>query len=408
MANNQNGMILGSSSNNILRGNSITANRNYGIWLFSSSNNTLAGNMMAGNTYNLGIEGSFMNYVDSSNTVNDKPVYYWINKQDMTVPSDAGFVALINCTHITVQNLELTGNEEGVLLVSTTNSTITENHISNNDQWGVKLGSSSNYNIVSGNNITSNSYIGVEVDSSSHDSFTGNSITANGQYGIFLDSSSYNTVSGNNVMSNGLILNEADGIALAVSSNNTVSDNNVTSNGGGISVTGGSSGNTVSGNNITGNNGYYNGLYGLLTYSSSGNKFYHNSIVHNMGQFLSHESVNVWDDGYPSGGNYWSDYNGTDFYSGPYQNITGSDGIGDSPYNNLDRYPLLTPFTTSNPDPQNGMEHSADVFSNSLLAYPASNAPVNERPESPCAEMRMCCVHADQERANKKTHAGVR
>jgi parallel beta-helix repeat protein len=269
--------------------------------------------------------------------------------------------------------------------------------------------SSSYGNIVSGNNITSNSYIGIEVDSSTHDNFTGNSITANDQYGIFLDSSSHNTVSGNNVTSNGLILNEAEGIALAVSSNNnTVSDNNVTSNGGGISVTGGSSGNTVSGNNITGNNGYYNGLYGLCTYSSSGNKFYHNNIVHNMGQFLSYESVNVWDNGYPSGGNYWSDYNGTDLYSGPYQNITGSDGIGDTPYNNMDRYPLLTPFTTSNPDPRNGMKHSADVFSNSLLTDPASNAAVNERPESPCAEMRMCRVYADQERANKKTHARVR
>jgi nitrous oxidase accessory protein NosD len=53
--------------------------------------------------------------------------------------------------------------------------------------------------------------------------------------------------------------------------------------------------------------------------------------------------VNTWDNGYPSGGNYWSDYNGTDFYSGIYQNATGSDGIGDTPYtmnaNNQDRFP---------------------------------------------------------------------
>jgi hypothetical protein len=58
--------------------------------------------------------------------------------------------------------------------------------------------------------------------------------------------------------------------------------------------------------------------------------------------------VNVWDDGYPSGGNYWSDYNGVDLYRGPFQNETGSDGIGDFPYtigaNNQDNYPIMKPY----------------------------------------------------------------
>jgi len=58
--------------------------------------------------------------------------------------------------------------------------------------------------------------------------------------------------------------------------------------------------------------------------------------------------VNVWDNGYPSGGNYWSDYNGTDMYGGSYQNETGSDGIGDTPYvineKNRDNYPLMNPW----------------------------------------------------------------
>jgi len=66
---------------------------------------------------------------------------------------------------------------------------------------------------------------------------------------------------------------------------------------------------------------------------------------------MSSDSVNVWDNGYSSGGNYWSDYNGTDLYSGPYQNVTGSDGIGDTPYvmnaNNLDNYPLISTYTNT-------------------------------------------------------------
>lgn len=68
------------------------------------------------------------------------------------------------------------------------------------------------------------------------------------------------------------------------------------------------------------------------------------TTFNNAQQVYSHNVVNVWDDDYPSGGNYWSDYTGVNNFSGPYQNETGSDGIGDAPYiidvNNRDQYPL--------------------------------------------------------------------
>jgi len=59
-------------------------------------------------------------------------------------------------------------------------------------------------------------------------------------------------------------------------------------------------------------------------------------------------AVNTWDDGYPSGGNWWSDYGGVDQCSGPLQNICPNpDSIGDTPYvidpDSRDRYPLWTP-----------------------------------------------------------------
>jgi hypothetical protein len=60
-------------------------------------------------------------------------------------------------------------------------------------------------------------------------------------------------------------------------------------------------------------------------------------------------SVIAWDDGYPSGGNYWSDYTGLDLYKGANQTVAGSDEIGDTPYtvdaNNIDHYPLMNPWT---------------------------------------------------------------
>lgn len=75
-------------------------------------------------------------------------------------------------------------------------------------------------------------------------------------------------------------------------------------------------------------------------------KIYHNNFVN--ATLPSPSTTIFFDDGYPSGGNYWSDYAAQDMYNGPYQNITGGDGIldvgypsGDYPW---DRYPLANPF----------------------------------------------------------------
>jgi len=106
-------------------------------------------------------------------------------------------------------------------------------------------------------------------------------------------------------------------------------------------------------NNIISRNNIANNVDGIWLYDfSNNNNIYHNNFVNNAHQAWSYKSTNVWDDGYPSGGNYWSDYDGADSFSGPYQNVTGSDGIGDTPYTPYiftviirDCYPLMTPWT---------------------------------------------------------------
>jgi parallel beta-helix repeat protein len=111
----------------------------------------------------------------------------------------------------------------------------------------------------------------------------------------------------------------------------------------GVYLSGSANDNNIVGNQIT-NNDY--GVY--IGSSACDNVFYHNNFVNNTQQVVCGPLTNTWDDGYPSGGNYWSDYAGADSLSGPYQNRTGSDGIGDTPYyigsNNTDNYPLMGPF----------------------------------------------------------------
>jgi len=110
----------------------------------------------------------------------------------------------------------------------------------------------------------------------------------------------------------------------------------------------------------------------IYLWDSSNNVFCHNNFINNTYQVYTSNSVNVWDDGYPSGGNYWSDYTGVDLFSGPYQNKTKSDGIGDAPYiidvNNTDRYPLMAPFTAFDACTWNGTAYSVDVVSNSTVS----------------------------------------
>jgi parallel beta-helix repeat protein len=83
---------------------------------------------------------------------------------------------------------------------------------------------------------------------------------------------SHDSIFGNNITAN-----SRDGIYLYESSNNTISKNSITANNWGIY--------------------FYTSCYN--------NTIYHNNLINNTNQVdISYDSVNVWDDGYPSGGNY--------------------------------------------------------------------------------------------------------
>jgi len=157
------------------------------------------------------------------------------------------------------------------------------------------------------------------------------------------------------------------GIWLAQSSNCKVIENKISNNTFGVWVFG--SNNTLHGNTIGNNsdssvvvdfgssnntvyeNSIMNSSRGVWLIMASDNKFFHNNFVDNTQHVYVAFSgyANHWDDGYPSGGNYWSGYLGMDLNSGSYQNETGRDGIGETMYtidaDNTDHYPLMTSYS---------------------------------------------------------------
>ena len=333
----------GSNSNNVT-GNNLTNNYIYGISLSSSSGNRLRYNILNDNLYGIGVGG--VQDIDTSNTVNGKPIYYWINHHNEQVPLDAGYVALINCTNITVKNLNLKNNVEGIALVYTNNSLI-QNLKTTNNEYGVFLYRSYD-NVIYGSNI-SNNHVGINLEYSFGNNVVYNNVTK-AKEGILLLYSSNNNITNNNIANN-----KYRGVFVSLSSENNIAYNNIMDNKmAGIGIS--SDGTGTIENNLIRRNKIINNTCGVRLRDTSGNKIYQNNFVNNTKQAAVSVSVgsishgNVWDNGYPSGGNYWSDYTGVDLYRGPNQSQPGSDGIGDIPYvideNNQDNYPLMKPWSS--------------------------------------------------------------
>ncbi|RZB28947.1 MAG: hypothetical protein AEth_01551 [Candidatus Argoarchaeum ethanivorans] len=196
----------------------------------------------------------------------------------------------MNSTNITVKDLTLTNNLQGVLLAYTKNSRIERINASNNGN-GIRLYSSSD-------NALTNNNDGIYLHSSSNNTLTNNT-ASNNHYGIWLYSSSNNTAPNNHY-----------GIWLYSSSNNTLTENTANSN----------------------------NHYGIWLYSSSNNNLlYHNNLINNTKNAYD-TSPNQWNTS--TVGNYYSDYTGSD---------NDSDGIGDTSHqipggSSIDYFPLMHPW----------------------------------------------------------------
>lgn len=237
----------------------------------------------------------------------------------------------VKISEFTIQN-----GYEGINIQLSDGNTISHNNITLSEFEGLVLEDSKG-NIVNDNIVSFNGWDGVYMYNTSAVALFNNVITFNNSSGVFMEASYNNTMEysllGNNTFF-GIRLDDSNEISIV--------------------------GNIVS----------WNELAGISFFNLTGSNFCSNNFLNNTEQVRSDDSPNAWDNGVE--GNYWGNYNGTDFYSGLSKNETGSDGIGDSPYfidvNNQDNYPLIGPVRSFDAGTWNGAHESVKVASNSTVS----------------------------------------
>lgn len=377
--NNSNGVKIQSSASNAIRDNYIL--NSWGGISFSSTSskdNILRTNSLVNNSASLYfssifIYNSFDNDVDESNTINGKPIIFWIDRHNSIVPSNAGDVILVNCSAITVNysdpnhklriiffntnSSSISNTNSNINLLNSYDNTIADNTFSLSMQASSRNTIQRNIGSINLQDAHNNSIIGnkgwIELLACSFNTIEGNNCSGQGGNGIYISG----TCIGNSVIRNEVSNNEQSGIRLRSGSgeyypNNTIIiGNNITGNGfvgiehlgtGFYGIELDYSVNTlIEGNNIANNNiGIYSSSTSLVT-------VYNNNFINNTQDIIRAIASSLkLHNGYPCGGNYWSNYHGNDNFSGVQQEEYGADGIGDSDFAAsdliIDYYPLTT------------------------------------------------------------------
>lgn len=342
------GIYVRSDSNAIV--NNIVKTGSYaGIYLFGGSYCLVSGNTVLGPAGGVGIKERY----GSNNTVVENFVdtyYYGISSELEASNSLISGNTVVNClgpginlygalNHTIIDNNFMSGGitVEGDQLSYWNTHTIENNYANGkpiyyfkNDSSAVAVPSDAGQVILANcSNFTIQNLTLSDVDNaiqlgfSSYNNITENTLENNSIGGLFLSQSTNNNVIGNTITNNyewGIRL-EGDSCIL-----NTISDNTITDN----------------------------GFFGIYTISSSNNIIYHNNLIDNSLYNALAPGTNVWDDGYPSGGNYWSDFDEPG--EGAYDN--NGDGIVDSAYilsgTSQDRFPLMNPWDGTPPTPPCG------------------------------------------------------
>jgi parallel beta-helix repeat protein len=359
--------------NNQIFKNIILSNNGEGIYFQISNYNDIIGNTILYHNIGIFLRGECDYNAIINNTVcynDEEGIFLWIDSDNNEIRLNnasynrKGIFIWSECDdNKIIENIASYNEYEGIDVWSKSNRTqIIRNYLSNND-WGLFLGYTSNDNNIIENQFINNQmamYIRTDVNNStfsrnialynegdmflwdiSYNSFFDNQFLYSNTTSIYLWGTSRGAIY-NDFTNNEIFMNKGDGITLRGACNNNFTNNVITNlNGTGFRIWFESDNNTIRNNTINSDKDHT-----IYVSSSINNSIYHNNFMGNGTlAFDDTNNGNYWDNGYPSGGNYWSDYSGIDLYNGPLQDIPGSDGIGDTPYvidaDSLDNYPLM-------------------------------------------------------------------
>ena len=325
LSNNSAGVSIFSSSNITVSSDTIEFDQS-GVTLAYARNITLQGNIFTSDGVYISPSQTdapaWNSYtITQDNLVNGRPIRFVNDCSQVTLNGDlVGQLILANCTGVIVRNLTITNTASSIQLANVSNF------------------------LIANSTLSSNRWEGITASGVTNGSITNVTASNNGNYGLNMLGLSNVTLSKGNFSSNGYV-----GVEL-------VGAKNVTLSSGVFS---------------------HNKWWGLSLASTQNLHVFHNDFIDNaagcppfcssgISSQIRYETTpsgsDTWDDGYPSGGNYWSDYVGVNVCNGEVQDNCNRcgisfhepcpDGIGDSPnmvtqyqtVNPTDRYPLMKPY----------------------------------------------------------------
>ncbi len=252
------GMELTECTNFQLKENKIEEN-DFGVRISKSPHNTLLNNQFNENTYNFDMEGlsasDFYENIDTSNTINGEPIYYLVNKSNLSLTEPIGYLGMINCTNVTVKNTTISNNGEGLLIIESDDVSIEKSTFHDNLEGSILLSSSDiNFSKAS---VYNNLNDGILFQSAYDVSIVGCTIYKNGQRGINIYSLggtdggfsiseneirenwlgiNIENTAGNVIVNNTIENNEKGALRLFRASTNDIGRNNFTTNGYGMDI----------------------------------------------------------------------------------------------------------------------------------------------------------------------------